>query len=55
MSLLFLIQGYCRGFADVLDAYTQIAPNVRMSGPTNYAPLIHQAIDIVKTTKQVIE
>ena len=37
----------------MLEAYNQITPNVNLSGPTNFAPLIHQAIDIVKRTKQV--
>lgn len=47
----FRAEGYCRGFHDVLDAYNQITPNVKLSGPTNFAPLIYQAIDIVKKTK----
>ncbi|XP_033724744.1 E3 ubiquitin-protein ligase RGLG4-like isoform X2 [Pecten maximus] len=47
----FRTEGYCHGFHDVLEAYNQITPNVRMSGPTNFAPLIRQAIDIVKKTK----
>ncbi|KAK3105259.1 hypothetical protein FSP39_021021 [Pinctada imbricata] len=47
----FRQQGYCQGFNDVLDAYNQIAQNVKLSGGTNFAPLIHQAIDIVKKTK----
>lgn len=48
----FRAEGYCRGIGDVLEAYSQIAQNVRLSGPTNFAPLIHQAIDIVKSTHQ---
>ena len=46
-------QGYCTGFHDVLNAYNQITPSIRLSGPTSFAPLIHQAIDIVKKTKSV--
>jgi len=51
MTLAF--QGYCRGFKDVLEAYTALTPNVSMSGPTSFAPLIYQAIEIVKQTKSV--
>jgi hypothetical protein len=37
----------------VLDAYNKITPKVRMAGPTNFAPLIKEAIRIVKKTGQV--
>ena len=50
-----MFQGYCRGFVDVLSAYNQITPTVTMSGPTSFAPLIHQAINIVKQTHAVSE
>ncbi|CAM4753657.1 unnamed protein product [Rotaria magnacalcarata] len=43
---------YCRGFLGVLDAYNKITPRVRMSGPTNFSPLIKEAIRIVKKTGQ---
>ncbi|CAF3886352.1 unnamed protein product [Adineta steineri] len=43
---------YCTGFRGVLDAYNKITPKVRMSGPTNFAPLIKEAIRIVKKTGQ---
>ena len=48
-----LFQGYCVGFQDVLTAYNKITPKVQLSGPTNFAPLIKQAISIVKQTKSV--
>lgn len=47
----FLSEGYCAGFQTVLSAYDSIAQRVRLSGPTNFAPLIYKAIDIVRHTK----
>jgi len=47
----FRQQGYCIGFRDVLAAYSEIAPNVKLSGPTSFAPIIHRAIDIIKHTR----
>lgn len=42
----------CKGFIDVLACYNEIATRVQLSGPTNFAPLIEKAIEIVKTKKQ---
>lgn len=47
----FRAEGYCHGFQDVLAVYNQLTPNVRFSGPTSFAPLIYQAIDIIKQTR----
>jgi len=41
----------CHGFQEVLLRYTQITPGVQLSGPTSFAPLIHEAIAIVKETR----
>jgi len=36
----------------VLQRYTEITPALQFSGPTNFAPLIHAAIDIVKANRR---
>ncbi|KAK7093450.1 copine family protein 1-like isoform X2 [Littorina saxatilis] len=41
----------CRGFQDVLKMYNEMTPKVRLGGPTNFAPLIRQAIDIVSKNR----
>lgn len=38
----------CKGFTQVLEQYNRIASGVHLSGPTNFAPLIHKAIEVVK-------
>lgn len=38
----------CKGFAEVLERYNKIASGVHLSGPTNFAPLIYKAIEVVK-------
>ena len=47
------LQGDCDGFGDVLDAYNEVTPNINLGGPTNFAPLIQEAINKVKKRKQV--
>ncbi|KAK0065134.1 copine family protein 2 [Biomphalaria pfeifferi] len=44
------IDGIPSGFKEVLEIYNQLTPKVRLGGPTNFAPLINQAIEIVKAT-----
>jgi hypothetical protein len=46
--------GYCLGFNDVLKKYNEILKEIKLSGPTNFAPLIKETIRIVKETNQVI-
>ncbi|KAI0229653.1 Copine family protein 2 [Lamellibrachia satsuma] len=48
----FRKEGYCCGYKDVLEAYSQIIPNIVLSGPTNFAPLIHRAVHIVCSTRK---
>jgi len=42
---------HCRGFNEVLLRYTEITPGVKLSGPTSFAPIIHQAISSVRATR----
>lgn len=41
----------CKGFVDVLECYNSIATRTQLSGPTNFAPLIDKAVEIVKQTR----
>ncbi|KAF2302774.1 hypothetical protein GH714_007956 [Hevea brasiliensis] len=38
----------CHGFEEVLACYKKIVPNLRLAGPTSYAPVIEAAMDIVE-------
>ncbi|XP_077244383.1 E3 ubiquitin-protein ligase RGLG4-like isoform X1 [Tasmannia lanceolata] len=40
----------CHGFEEVLACYRKIVPNLRLSGPTSFAPVVEAAIDIVERT-----
>ncbi|GKV37861.1 hypothetical protein SLEP1_g45833 [Rubroshorea leprosula] len=40
----------CHGFEEVLDCYKKIVPNLRLSGPTSYGPVIDAAVDIVENS-----
>ncbi|KAJ4454556.1 putative E3 ubiquitin-protein ligase RGLG4 [Paratrimastix pyriformis] len=42
----------CMGFQEVLRQYQMLVPHVQLSGPTSLAPIIRQAIDIVRATAQ---
>jgi len=41
----------CYGFQEVLNRYTELAPQIQYSDPTSFAPLIRAAIEIVKKEK----
>mmetsp|Transcript_19328 Transcript_19328/g.37603 ORF Transcript_19328/g.37603 Transcript_19328/m.37603 type:complete len:325 (+) Transcript_19328:710-1684(+) len=42
----------CAGLPEVLERYNEIVSKIQMSGPTNFAPVIRKAIEIVKETGQ---
>ncbi|KAA6366893.1 MAG: putative Copine family protein 2, partial [Streblomastix strix] len=39
------------GFQEVIQRYVQITPQICLSGPTNFAPLINETINIVKSAR----
>ncbi|KAG5244565.1 E3 ubiquitin-protein ligase [Salix suchowensis] len=39
---------FCNGFEEVLLQYKEIVPNLRLAGPTSFAPVIEMAITIVE-------
>ncbi|KAG6759051.1 hypothetical protein POTOM_035516 [Populus tomentosa] len=39
---------FCNGFEEVLMQYKEIVPNLRLAGPTSFAPVIEMAITIVE-------
>lgn len=41
----------CHGFGEVLEQYERVASTVTLGGPTNFAPVIHEAIKIVQQKK----
>ena len=42
----------CQGVQEVLEAYSQIGSTVTLSGPTNFAPIIRKAMEIVGERRQ---
>lgn len=60
----FFLDRACNGFQEVLSRYTEITPQVQLSGPSelplcgsefvaNFAPIIMEAINIVKQHRDV--
>ncbi|KAL8260985.1 hypothetical protein R6Q59_025034 [Mikania micrantha] len=39
---------FCDGFEDVLKRYRELVPQLRLAGPTSFAPIIEMAITIVE-------
>ncbi|XP_059289940.1 E3 ubiquitin-protein ligase RGLG2-like [Lycium ferocissimum] len=39
---------FCNGFEEVLDRYRELVPQLRLAGPTSFAPIIEMAITIVE-------
>ncbi|KAJ1412731.1 Zinc finger, RING-type [Sesbania bispinosa] len=39
---------FCNGFEDVLSRYREIVPNIRLAGPTSFAPIVEMAMTIVE-------
>lgn len=42
----------CEGLGDVLKRYERIVRHINFSGPTNFAPIIRQATELVKRTQE---
>ncbi|XP_059658380.1 E3 ubiquitin-protein ligase RGLG2-like [Cornus florida] len=41
-------EGFCNGFEEVLSRYREIVPQLRLSGPTSFAPIIEMAMTVVE-------
>ncbi|KAF4318171.1 hypothetical protein BBO99_00004775 [Phytophthora kernoviae] len=41
----------CQGFEEVLRRYNEITPTLRLSGPTNFAPVIRETIRAVQQNR----
>ncbi|KAK7316149.1 hypothetical protein VNO77_34922 [Canavalia gladiata] len=39
---------FCNGFEEVLSRYREIVPNIRLAGPTSFAPIVEMATTIVE-------
>ncbi|KAJ8536532.1 hypothetical protein K7X08_034933 [Anisodus acutangulus] len=41
-------ENFCNGFEEVLGRYRELVPQLRLAGPTSFAPIIEMAITIVE-------
>ncbi|CAI8594818.1 unnamed protein product [Vicia faba] len=39
---------FCNGFEEILSRYREIVPNIRLAGPTSFAPVVEMAMAIVE-------
>ncbi|KAI6242196.1 CRE-CPNA-1 protein [Aphelenchoides fujianensis] len=44
--------GICRDLSDVLKVYNEVTPTIALGGPTNFAPLIFQAIQLCQRNQE---
>ncbi|KAF7135353.1 hypothetical protein RHSIM_Rhsim08G0180000 [Rhododendron simsii] len=42
---------FCNGFEEVLERYRELVPQLRLAGPTSFAPVIEMAITIVEQSR----
>jgi len=47
----FYTERTCQGFQEVLTRYNELTPLLQLAGPTSFAPIIKETINIVKKTK----
>ncbi|GMT13706.1 hypothetical protein PFISCL1PPCAC_5003, partial [Pristionchus fissidentatus] len=51
-SVFSLKNPHCTSLEEVLKTYNEVTPTVELSGPTNFSPLIYQAIEICQRTRE---
>ncbi|KAH6781747.1 RING domain ligase2 [Perilla frutescens var. hirtella] len=42
---------YCNGFEEVLSRYRELAPHLKLAGPTSFAPIIEMAMTVVEQNR----
>uniref|UniRef100_A0A8C6NW06 Copine-3 n=1 Tax=Nothobranchius furzeri TaxID=105023 RepID=A0A8C6NW06_NOTFU len=43
---------FCQGIEGIVDAYRRVLPQIRLSGPTNFSPIINHVASIASTAAQ---